>query len=249
MSLAIDAILLFSAVFIIWAGASRGFVRSVMSLVSTVAALFAAYAYTPMLAAYIKEKYLAERITNGIYETLKSLALDTETDFYNLDRLTVDLPESLLSILDRYNVNLSGFLDKIRGITVGTEETVRGLAEEVADPTAGVLSSSLAFLLLFIGTLVVLQILTTLLDVIFNLPAVRSANLLLGFLFGALEAAVVALALTVLLSTLVTALGSIEPRYFGADVVEESRICSALLSFMKKTSIADGLKRIYDVLG
>lgn len=248
MSLAIDAILLFSAVFIIWAGTSRGFVRSVMSLVSTAAALIAAYAYTPMLSAYIKEKYLTERITNGIFETLKSLSLDTETDFYNLDRLAADLPESFLSILERYHVNLDSFLDKIRGITDCTEETVLDFSREVADPTAGVLASSLSFLLIFVAAFIVLALLTSLLDAIFNMPAVRSANLFLGFLFGVIEAAVVVLSLTILLSTLVTALGSIDPKLFGSDVVENSRICSLLLNLLKKSSITDGIKRIYDVL-
>ena len=44
MSLALDAIILFTAVFLIWLGTKRGFIRSVMGLVSTVAALFVAYA-------------------------------------------------------------------------------------------------------------------------------------------------------------------------------------------------------------
>lgn len=248
MSLALDAILLFSAVFIIWAGTSRGFVRSFMSLISAGVSLVAAYAYTPVLSAWIKEKYLADRITNGIFETLKSLARDTATDFYDLDRLTVDLPEPFVGILERYNVDLSSFLDRIRGITDCTEETVMEISQEIADPTAGILASSLAFLVLFIAAFIVLALLTSLLDAVFNMPVLRTANLLLGFLFGLIEAAVVALALTIILSTLVTAMGSISPRYFGADVVEDSRICSLLLKFLKNAGVTDFIKRIYDVL-
>ena len=70
MSLAIDAVILFAAVLIIWLGVRRGFIRSVMGLVTGIASTVAAYAYTPVLAAYIRKNYLIENITNGISETL-----------------------------------------------------------------------------------------------------------------------------------------------------------------------------------
>ena len=113
MSLAIDAVILFAAIFIIWAGTSRGFVRSVMGLITAGASLFAAYAYTPVLAAYIKDKFLIQKIAGGIDDTLKSLAFDTSTDLYNLDRLASDLPEPFTGILNRYGINISEFAEKL----------------------------------------------------------------------------------------------------------------------------------------
>ena len=77
MSFAIDAVILFSAIIIIWSGTRKGFVRSVMGLVSGIASLFVAYAYSPVLSEYIKDNYLIERITSGISETLRSLSFDT----------------------------------------------------------------------------------------------------------------------------------------------------------------------------
>ena len=133
MSLAIDAIILLSAVIIIWRGAGRGLVKSVMGLVTSVVSFVVAYAYTPVLADIVRDKYLSEPITNGIFETLKSLAFDTNTDLYNLDRLAVDMPEPFTSILERYNVNITTFTEKIKGITGCGENTVRAFAEEKAD--------------------------------------------------------------------------------------------------------------------
>ena len=83
MTLAIDAILIFAAVLCIWAGARKGFVRSVMGLFSSLIAAVAAYAYTPVLSAFIRERYLTDRITDGIDETLRSLAFDTSTDLFS----------------------------------------------------------------------------------------------------------------------------------------------------------------------
>lgn len=231
MSLAIDAVILFTAVFIIWAGTSKGFVRSVMGLISTAASLFAAYAYTPVLSAYIKEKFLIERITAGIDETLRSLAFDTSTDLYNLDRLAADLPEPFTGILERYSINIADFAEKLRGLTGCSETIVYDFAEEIAEPTSQLLSSVIAFILIFVGAFFALSLLTGLIDLIFKLPVLKTANMLLGFLFGAVEAVVLAFILASLLSTLVTALGSIDPGLFGADVVEDTMVCSKLLEY------------------
>lgn len=242
LSLAIDAVILFTAVFIIWAGTSRGFVRSVMGLISAAASFFVAYAYTPVLSAYIKEKYLIDRIASGIDETLKSLAFDTTTDLYNLDRLAADLPEPFTGILERYNINITEFADKLRGLTGCGETTVYSFAEEIADPTTSVLASVISFILLFLAAFIVLGILTSLIDLIFKLPVLKSANMFLGFLFGAVEAVAVAFVLATLLSVLVTALGSIDPALFGEDVVADTMICSKLLEY-------HAVEKILDIIG
>ena len=244
MSLAIDAVILFAAVFIIWAGTSKGFIRSVMGLISAGASLFAAYAYTPVLAAYVKDKFLIGRISEGIAETLRSLAFDTSTDLYDLDRLAADLPEPFTGILNRYGINIADFSYKLRGLTGCDESTVYGYAEEIADPTSAVLASVISFILIFLGVFIVLSLITSLLDLIFRLPILKSANMLLGFVFGCAEAAVIAFVLAVLLSVLVTALGSIDPAMFGGDIVEETMICSRLLELEPVEKVTELLEAI-----
>ena len=242
MTLAIDAILIFAAVLCIWAGARKGFVRSVMGLVSSLIAAVAAYAYTPVLAAFIRERYLTERITAGIDETLRSLAFDTSTDLFNLDRVAADLPEPFLSILTRYRIEPAAVAAKMRGLTGVDEGTVRAVAEDIASPTASVLSSAIAFLALFAAALVVLAIVTAILDAIFKLPVLKSANTFFGFLFGVLEAAVVASVLAIVLSVLVEALGAFDPNLFGREAVDGTVVCSFLLKY----NLFD---RIHAVLG
>ena len=63
------------------------------------------------------------------------------------------------------------------------------------------------------------------------------------FVFGCAEAAVVAFVLAILLSVLVTALGSIDPSMFGRDVVEETMICSWLLELEPVKRISELLSR------
>lgn len=243
MSFAIDAIILFSAVIILWSGAHKGFIRSIMSLLGTVASLFVAYAYTPVLSTYIGEKFMTDRVTNGIEETLRSLAFDTTTDMYNLDRLAVDLPKPFTDILDRYGIEIQSFAAKLRGITGCDENVVRNFSEEIASPTANMLSSILAFLLLFVAAFIALSLITSLLDLIFSLPVLKKANTFLGFVLGGSEAILVSFALSLALSALVTSLGSIDPGLFGADVVDQTIICKWLIANNPLDSIISALFR------
>ncbi len=229
MSLAIDAIILLSAVIIIWRGAGRGFVKSVMGLVTAVVSFIAAYAYTPVLAEIIREKYLSDKITDGIFETLKSLAFDTDTDLYNLDRLAADMPEPFTSILERYNVNISVFTEKIKGITGCGENTVRAFSEEIAKPTSQIIANCISFILIFFAAFIVLSILTAILNLIFKLPLLSQANSVLGMALGAVEAVLFAFVLAVVLSSLVSSLGAIDTDLFGKSIVENTRICKYLI--------------------
>ena len=219
MSLAIDAIILLSAVIIIWRGAGRGLVKSVMGLVTSVVSFIVAYAYTPVLADIVRDKYLSEPITNGIFETLKSLAFDTNTDLYNLDRLAVDMPEPFTSITE-----------KIKGITGCGENTVRAFAEEIAKPTSQIIANCASFIVIFLAAFIVLSLLTAVLNLIFKLPVLSQANSVLGMAFGAVEAVLFAFVLATVLASLVSSLGSIDPSLFGKDVVEDTRICRYLIA-------------------
>ena len=239
MSFAIDAIILLTAVVIIWAGTSRGFIRSVMGLGCTVASLFAAYAYTPVLSNYFRTNFLLDKITSGIYETLKSLAFDTETDLYNLDRLAVDLPAPFTDILERYGIAVESFSDQLRGLTATTDDVVHEFAVQIAEPTANVIAYAGSFILIFFAVYLVLSMITSLLDLIFKMPVLRGANMFFGFVFGAAEAVLVTFLLATLLSALVTALGAIDPSLFGADVGEDAKICTLLLEHNLLEKIAD----------
>ena len=229
LSLAIDAVILFAAILIIWLGVRRGFVRSVMGFVTGIASTVAAYAYTPVLAAYIRKNYLIENITSGIAETLRSLALDTETDLYNLERLAADLPEPFTSILERYSVDVDAFIAQLHGLSACDEAVIDAFASQIAAPTTDVIASVVSFVILFLGFVIILSLLTGLLDLIFNLPVLHSANVLLGFLLGVGEAAFIACLLTTVLSVLSSSLGAVDPGMFGSDVIEDTIICKFIL--------------------
>ncbi len=247
MSFACDFILIGIALFILYSGWSKGFIKSVMGLVKGIASAVAAYAYTPMLGNIFYEKWILKPLTNGIFETLRGYALDTKLsvelgrDVYNLDRLSLDLPKELVSILERYNVSVPDFLSGISGMDQVTEDAVYDCSVSIAEPTASLLSSALAFIVIFIGVYLVLSLVTALLDHLFRLPVLNTANKLFGIIFGAAEAFLLVAVMSILLSTLVTSLGSLEPNLFGESVIDHTVICKFFVEH-------NPLRQIYDVL-
>ena len=242
MSLAIDAIILIVGVVIILVAAKKGLIRAIMGLVSSAVSLVVAYAYTPVLAEYIGNEFLLDRITGNINETLKGWALDTSSDLYNLDRLISTPNSDFTGILDRYGVGLDKIADRLRGLVGVTETEVKSVAEEIASPTSNMLASVLAFLAIFAASFILLTLITHILDAIFKLPVLSGINKLLGVLFGVAEAVFVAYILSIALSVLVGALGAISPDLFGEDVVERSIICKFFVEHNICARITDLLK-------
>ena len=225
MSLAIDAIILIISAIIIFFAAKKGLIRAVMGLVSSVASFILAYAYTPILAKYIDENYLMDRITGNISETLKGWSFDTTSDLYDLDRLVSSPSKDFSSILNRYGVGLDKIADRLRGLVGVSATEVDSVAEEIATPTSSVLASVLAFLAIFVVSFLLLTLITLILNAVFKLPVLSGINTVLGVILGVAEAVIVAYILSVAFAALVGALGAISPNLFGADTVNNTIIC------------------------
>ena len=229
MSFVIDAILIFTAGFCIWAGARKGFVRSVMGVATTLVSAVAAYAFTPLLAVLIRGRFLGDSITDGIAERLNSLARDPATGVVNLDKIATDLDSSLTDFLNRFSGDMSEFIGRMRGVTDASEETVHGLAQDIGSGTVNVLSSVIAFLILFIASFILLSILTAVLDLVFSMPVLKGPNIALGLVFGVVEALFFVWILSIALAVLVRGLGAVEPKVFGDEVVNHTVVCSFFL--------------------
>ncbi len=229
MTLAIDAILIFTAVFCVWAGARKGFVRSVMGFISTVVSAIAAYAFTPALSAWVEERFLRERITDRVHEFLRAITPPSDgNELFNLDKLITDFPDRFRDTLANYHIDVSVVKDLMTGIDRAGEESVRSLSERIAAPTSSAIASAVSFAVIFLGAFLVMTLITALLDLIFRLPVLNGANMFFGFLVGVAEAAVFVSVLALVLSVLVRALGAFDPTLFGDEAVNNTILCSFL---------------------
>lgn len=223
MNLIFDGIVLAAALLSIILGAKRGFIKSVMGVCTLIAALFVAYAFTPPLSAYIESRPFIRSISSSITDTIKSLSAN-DRGTYDLDRLFADMPDAFRQIVDRYKADPEELMESVSPAADSAAGTVDTLSDLIAEPVAGAISGALAFLGLFVATVIALKILTWLLDLIFQLPVLKSANSMLGFLFGVVAALVWAWVLSSLSVTLIGAMSSISPDLFSETIVDNTVI-------------------------
>ena len=227
MSLLLDGILLAVMAICIISGIRNGFIKSCMGLIKGAASLLVAYAYTPVVRDVLKDNYIIKGIADGIAETLKSLALNLEsqTPTYDLSKIAADLPEAYVNILDRYKINLDDFTAKIAGITAADETLIDSFSAQIADPCATAIASAAAFIGLFLAAFIVLSLVTWILDALFHLPVLSATNRFFGFLLGVLEGVLIVWVISVAGSVLMSALGSLDGELFGSHVVDNTVIC------------------------
>ena len=240
MELAIDAILIFAAVFCIWAGTRKGFVRSVMGLVNTVVSAVAAYAFTPRLAPYFENLFMSGRLVDDIEGELN--ASRTVSGFFNLDALLTDLPSWFTDFLSRYHLNTESVAELMKGVTEADGTSLRNLSERLAYPTASALAHAVSYAILFIGAFLVMSILTAVLDAIFRMPVLNGANMFFGFLVGVLEGLVLISVLALVLDVGVRALGAFDPSWFGDKAVDNTILCRFLVQHSPLSFLTNVLK-------
>lgn len=242
MSLLLDGLIIACALWCVISGVRQGFIRSVIGLVKGVVSLLAAWAYTPVVRDSIKDNYIIGQIADGIAETLRSLALNLETQTYDLSKVAADLPEAYTAILTRYGIDIPAFTAKIANITQADESLIYDYSAQIAEPCASMVASAAAFTMLFLGAYIALSLAAWLCDMIFHLPVLSEANHFAGLVFGLIEAVFFACVIAIVGAELVTALGPIDSTLFGASVVDNTVICKFITENNVFTMITDVLQ-------
>ncbi len=241
MSFLFDGILIFIIATVIIVQTRRGFIKSIMHLGSLIASLFVAYAFTPALAAWLNTKVFLGKISAGIAETLKSLTVNADGRF-DLDKLVSDEPGAFTQILERYGIEMDSIKGQLDGVVDQAESAVNDLANTIAADVSYAISSVLAFIGIFAVAMIALSLITALLDVIFRLPVLKTANTLLGAILGVICAVLFANLFSIISVELIGALESVDPTMFNQDVVDKS----ILLKFFANNSLLD---IVYNVIG
>lgn len=234
MSLVFDLIILAVCVISIVLGAKRGFIKSVMGVCTLIAALCLAYAFTPVVSDSIRSTDAMKNVSESIGDTIKSLS-HTDEGGYDLEKMFSDMPDAFRQILDRYNTDDSTLAETVVPEASAPESAVDMLADAIAEPVVRAISDVAAFLLIFVASVAALKLLTWLLDLLFQLPVLKTANTMLGLLVGVVIALFWAWVLCPLSVTLIRAMSSISPDLFNESVIENS----VILSFFADNKIGD----------
>lgn len=228
MSLAIDIFLLCVIILPMIGGIRRGFVASVMGILTFAAALVCAWLFTPALSAYYLETVFMARVSKVVGDAIASL-LSSGLD---LGSLFSDLPEAFTSLTDRFGADISRLSSYYTIQESGGASDVAGkVAGFIAQPVAEAVSDVLAFLTIFVGAVIILKVISLILDLIFKLPVLNALNRFAGFIFGAGCGYLYASIFAVILVASAPALTALLPEYFSAAAFDGSALLTALREY------------------
>ena len=185
MNIILDLIVVGILVATVIIGFKRGFIKSLMGLVSGILALVIAFLFSPALARVVDDHLIRPVMVSAVEEKIVS---SDPTDGDLLDFLK-NAPEDLNQFFSSIGVDLSR-LDSY--LPEGEEQEGEGegvlttVSESLAAPLSNMISTVIAFVVVYLTALILLKIVTALLDGLFKLPILRIPNKLLGAAIGAL---------------------------------------------------------------
>lgn len=160
-------------------GIRKGFIKTAVSFLKNIIAFAVAYMFSSKLGAWLKEQVFMDKVRAGIEKKIAELiGSDTAvgTDFKILNEHS-----GFAKLLENMGVDIEG----INQYCVNSDGTVNEkMSEYIAEPCVNALSSVMAFIILFVGTLLVLMLIGFLLNQFAKLPVLHGTNKLLGGVFG-----------------------------------------------------------------
>lgn len=201
----------------------RGFVKSIVQLVSVAVSLFAAWHFTAPVALWLEEKVFSERITERVAETVRGLAAKGN-ELFDLTRLFEDMPADFTALLTRYGADADTLAASYGTLGEVSAETADKMAHTIAEPVVTGLANVCGFILVFVAAMLACGLIGLVLDLIVKLPVLRSANRLLGFLLGVVCALVMGWLFAEAAENLMGYLHTVDPSAFDADIIEQTRL-------------------------
>lgn len=211
-----DAVIVVIFLLFIILGVKRGFVRSVLDLVGTLAAMLVSMWFSGIAAQWVFSTFLQESLTRQVAEALQAAPAADAADAV----LSV-VPEILRGGLEAFGITS----DAINQAVAGTSGQAAAAVVAVLSPMVVSVLRGLFALVLFVFLLVIFRILSGVVCRIFRLPVLRQLDKGLGILLGVAQAALI----TVLLCFCAQALISVSSPWL-VETIQASQVYQFYLS-------------------
>ncbi len=130
--------------------------------------------------------------------------------------------DNLLGVLEKYNIDLANNI---------FSKNINNGIQVIVESIVGLLSYAIAFLLIFILTIIAFKILSIVLSTVFKLPGLKTINKTLSFVLGGGMCFIYINLFVALMQILTPVLTSVYPEYFNLSVVEETLIFEFFYNF------------------
>lgn len=182
MWILIDLIIV--AIFVLFAvrGVKKGLLKSCLGLVVTIISIVITLNFYSVAAGFFRDTVVYKSLTSGMRETIENYVGDTANT------------ESIAELFSKaeenpgFNAIITGFgvksEDIIEAIESGKADTVDAVCELVVERAAELISNAVAIIAVFVLSVLALNLVIMLLDLIFKLPILNFANRVGGLVIG-----------------------------------------------------------------
>lgn len=186
MAYIVDIILIVIFAIVIIISAHKGFFRSLIDLVGSLAAVVAARILSASFAETVYDSVAAGVVEKTLADNLGSAA---SVDYAEqLQSVLNSIPEGLNGILQIMGLDKQVLLDKISSANLNGDNLVESLMNSVVSPLVTAVIQFVLFVILAIVLIIAVKFFARLLDkIIKKLPVIKGFNKTLGGVFGVLR--------------------------------------------------------------
>lgn len=203
--------------------AQRGFVRTVLSMLSVLLALALAVALSRASAPILYDAFVEQPATQLVEKQIDE-TIDIDGTKQQAIAVIEDLPLGLRELAAAIGVDFDALMREINEKNVASSNIAHRLTEGIVKPIALPILQTLSFFAYYIVLSLLLRLAIRLLDKFTRLPVLKSANKLLGGLLGAVKG----ILYLILICTVLRLLASFAAESTLAQAVTDSTVVRLL---------------------
>lgn len=176
MKYVIDGILLLILLISCISGVRKGFIKTFFGLGAAIFSVIISFSFKGTVAKIFSDRWFYSIVYDKVYTYVDGIK---ETVNTTGESITNALNSGILKYFDIGNIEI---------LDTGSVENI---SKSVATPVSGILSETVAFVILFFATFILVTLLLKIIDAVVKLPVLSQLNGLLGFAAGLLKGLIV----------------------------------------------------------
>lgn len=227
ISYGIDIVFVVIFIAVVFSSAQKGFLKCILSLVCTVAALAAALTLSQPAAEIVYDNVLEKAVVDKM-QTAMDENIDLKTAVETVNAAVKMIPEFLIEPAKSLGVDIEEISREVSELKLSPEDTALQISRQIVRPGAIVLLKLVCYILVFF---IVRMVLGWIVSLVNKLPApwlFKKANKLLGAGLGAVKGVVIVLMLSLAVNSLASILND------GSDLdkaLDSSHISAVVREF------------------
>ena len=181
MNFLVDLVLLLLICGFTITGFRKGFVKTLITSFKNLAAFAVAWMFSSQLGEWLKDRFFMEKAKDTIGKRIAEFLGTNDSTSVDLQSLLEAEHSGFVKFLEKMDIDIAS-LNEV--FSSGNSNINEAIGEYIAEPCVNALSSVLAFVLLFVGTLLVIFIAGIILGALVKLPILKGTNKLIGGILG-----------------------------------------------------------------